>query len=1106
MSHHLSIGKVPSAYNPGEIARMMSRVEKAVNSLGVGLGSLEGSVSRVRREVVDRQKTEKKYLLTPVAAITWSEYDDGAGTIYAQAVFHFTQGWGRITTAQYRSASLTDGGNIDSAEAWVDLNDPGSLISFVADATYLGGGYYRLRIPMPIVKRGQKNTTFGVQVQALDADDAVWFMSSSTFDPDMDPEVDFLNLSVGNWNEGTTKWELFASGNADLDTGSVAFAVDSVADLAADSTLIDGDFNTGATNFATSDKRFVISLGTFDPSTASEVTVYVVAKAWTEINKGGTGQGVPYKRAQVRIPRDPFDSDLIDDGELTANMLETAAQRATIRLNGRHKSSFEHSTIQYNGYITYGDTTTYNMAGDGTTYQDLVPTTLDTLYYVFFDPGGWYGDGSGTPTTQLQITTSETIAKAITGRRLLVGHVRTASSPERAFYVLTGDQVVITAPFIYASKLSTLSANMGTLTSGEAIITNGANTIWLNPSGSLGVFAIGPTAGGYAAAPFRVAADGTTTVTALVATGYGQTQRQNAAPTTRANTTALQTGDIWIDSDDAERIYVYDGGWQESLTGIPAGHITAGLLTSANWSTTLGSQISLTDGTIKMGGSSAPTFYWSGTTLAIAGTVAITGTTDLQSTLSMTGAGVVSVGTMKFGVNVDGGGNNGIYINTYNHWYSTGNTFRAGGASHYMSWNGSTLSVVGDITATTGTIGGFTLGATTLTATNLLLDAGNQRIILGSGNDIVSLDATDATYRLAIGHATYASAPFTVTKTGAVTASNFTLKTTGGATAFDPSGIFQNASITDLNITGTLTLGASGIIQTSGYPVDGVYANKDKFEVSDGATKYTKLQSGVFTATEGTWSTVIGAASMIMIGAGSHTTTMTNGSLTSNSYFSVAPTGDLVVGTVSGTLKLQLASGVQLAMPIAHGTSGQTLVTNGSGTMTWASPVSGTVTSVSGAGTVSGLTLTGTVTTTGSLTLGGTLSVTDGDFSGQLSVAKGGTGLTSLSTLLNSNVTPSSLGLVIGTNVQAYDAALTYLATAGGPSAIDKVLVSSAANVWAYQDAVYIGSADLDGGVGGTQLGIYAPALSISGTVGAAYGYIYIKIGAVIKKITLYDL
>ena len=50
------------------------------------------------------------------------------------------------------------------------------------------------------------------------------------------------------------------------------------------------------------------------------------------------------------------------------------------------------------------------------------------------------------------------------------------------------------------------------------------------------------------------------------------------------------------------------------------------------------------------------------------------------------------------------------------------------------------------------------------------------------------------------------------------------------------------------------------------------------------------------------------------------------------------------------------------------------------------------------------------------------------DVSGILPVANGGTALTSLSTLLNSNVTPTSLSLVIGTNVQAYDAQLDTLA------------------------------------------------------------------------------
>ena len=59
----------------------------------------------------------------------------------------------------------------------------------------------------------------------------------------------------------------------------------------------------------------------------------------------------------------------------------------------------------------------------------------------------------------------------------------------------------------------------------------------------------------------------------------------------------------------------------------------------------------------------------------------------------------------------------------------------------------------------------------------------------------------------------------------------------------------------------------------------------------------------------------------------------------------------------------------------------------------------GTVTSVSGTGTVNGITLTGTVTSSGSLTLGGTLSGVDltTQITGTLPVGNGGTGAATLS-------------------------------------------------------------------------------------------------------------
>lgn len=84
----------------------------------------------------------------------------------------------------------------------------------------------------------------------------------------------------------------------------------------------------------------------------------------------------------------------------------------------------------------------------------------------------------------------------------------------------------------------------------------------------------------------------------------------------------------------------------------------------------------------------------------------------------------------------------------------------------------------------------------------------------------------------------------------------------------------------------------------------------------------------------------------------------------------------------------------------------------------------GTVTSVSGTGTVNGITLTGTVTSSGSLSLGGTLSGVSltSQVSGTLPVANGGTGQTSYTNgqLLIGNTTGNTLTpatLTAGANI-----------------------------------------------------------------------------------------
>jgi hypothetical protein len=74
----------------------------------------------------------------------------------------------------------------------------------------------------------------------------------------------------------------------------------------------------------------------------------------------------------------------------------------------------------------------------------------------------------------------------------------------------------------------------------------------------------------------------------------------------------------------------------------------------------------------------------------------------------------------------------------------------------------------GALTSTSGTIGGWTIGSSSLTGGNATLHSSGY-LLLGTGDDIIRADASDASYRLWIGNATAASAPFRVTKGGAAT-------------------------------------------------------------------------------------------------------------------------------------------------------------------------------------------------------------------------------------------------------------------------------------------------------------------------------------------------
>jgi hypothetical protein len=139
---------------------------------------------------------------------------------------------------------------------------------------------------------------------------------------------------------------------------------------------------------------------------------------------------------------------------------------------------------------------------------------------------------------------------------------------------------------------------------------------------------------------------------------------------------------------------------------------------------------------------SGGSLLWDGTDLSVSGAVnATTGNFSGYVT-----AGGVQLGAALPTNPIGSGTANGLYINTNNYWVDNGTTtvFKAGGSSNYINWDGSsTLSVVGDITATSGYISSlFTVGSNA--ASRIFLDAQTttRKIYIGAGN----FDNNDTTF------------------------------------------------------------------------------------------------------------------------------------------------------------------------------------------------------------------------------------------------------------------------------------------------------------------------------------------------------------------------